>query len=105
MAERIIRIDDIDGTEDAKSYTFALGSDQYKIDLGAENYSALQEALAPFIKAGEKVTGTTRRTSGRNSPEELQKIREWAAANGHEVAPRGRIAASIVDAYNARNAA
>lgn len=104
MAERVIRIDDIDGSEDAKSYNFALGNDQYKIDLSADNYKALQEALAPYIKSGEKVTGTARRSSGvRNSPEELQKVREWATENGFEVAPRGRIKAEVFEAYNAAN--
>jgi hypothetical protein len=30
---------------------------------------------------------------------ELQKIREWAASQGLEVAPKGRIKQSVVEAY------
>ncbi len=33
--------------------------------------------------------------------ERTRAIREWAIANGHSVSPRGRIAATVVDAYDA----
>jgi hypothetical protein len=38
------------------------------------------------------------KTSG---PERTSVIREWATANGHNVSPRGRIAAAVVKAYDA----
>ncbi|MBV1778662.1 Lsr2 family protein [Paeniglutamicibacter sp. ABSL32-1] len=105
MAKHTITIDDIDGSKEAKSYRFGLGNDEYTIDLSADNYKALQEALAPFIKAGAKVVASVPRSSNgvRNSPEELQKVREWAAANGYDVAPRGRVKQSIMDAYAESN--
>jgi len=31
----------------------------------------------------------------------LQAIRDWARRNGHQVSDRGRIAASVVDAFEA----
>ncbi|WP_347812773.1 histone-like nucleoid-structuring protein Lsr2 [Curtobacterium sp. PhB146] len=40
-------------------------------------------------------------TTQRSNPDELAKIREWAAANGHDVAPRGRTSQAVKDAYNA----
>lgn len=103
MAKQTIIIDDIDGSKDAKSYTFALEGENYVIDLSGENFSKLKDALAPFIEAGEKVTGrATRSDSGnRTSKNELKAIREWAAENGHEVSPRGRIPQAVQDAYRA----
>ena len=105
MAKSLIIVDDIDGTSDAKSYTFTLGDDKYTIDLSSGNYQALQEALAPYIKAATKESGRTARpeSSARRGPVELQKIREWAAGQGLEVAPKGRIKQSVVEAYNQAN--
>ena len=37
--------------------------------------------------------------SGR-SMEELQAIRDWAKSNGHDVSPRGRIAAPVLAAFD-----
>ncbi|WP_071289788.1 histone-like nucleoid-structuring protein Lsr2 [Mycolicibacterium llatzerense] len=34
-------------------------------------------------------------------PERTQAIREWAIANGHNVAPRGRISAAVIEAFDA----
>ncbi|GER22230.1 Lsr2 family protein [Zafaria cholistanensis] len=105
MAKSLIIVDDIDGTAGAKSYTFALGDDKYTIDLSPENYRGLQDALAPYIKAATKESGKAPRTEGgaRRGPVELQKIREWAASQGLEVAPKGRIKQSVVDAYMEAN--
>ena len=104
MRETITVIrDDIDGTEGAQSYTFALGKDQYEIDLNDANYKKLESALEPFVKVGAKVTARVPRERGSAAPkgnrEELQKIREWAAKEGLEVSARGRIAQSVQDAY------
>lgn len=105
MAKSTIIVDDIDGTADAKSYTFALGNDKYAIDLSSANYQALKEALAPFIKAAAKESGRGARaeSEARRGPAELQKIRAWAANQGLEVAPKGRIKQSVVEAYEQAN--
>ncbi|WIB13318.1 histone-like nucleoid-structuring protein Lsr2 [Curtobacterium sp. MCPF17_052] len=39
--------------------------------------------------------------STRNDPNELAKIRSWAAENGHDVSSRGRISRAVRDAYTA----
>lgn len=103
MAKETIIIDDIDGSKEAKSYTFALEGDNYAVDLSSDNFAKLKEALAPFIKAGEKVSArATRSDSGnRTNKADLQAMREWASANGHEVNPRGRIPFAIQEAYRA----
>lgn len=77
-----------------------------------ENIDRLHEALAPFIEAARSVNGrptktatkaltNPRRTRPAVDREQSQAIREWANANGHTVAGRGRIPAAVVDAYNA----
>ncbi|EYT57185.1 Lsr2 family protein [Microbacterium sp. UCD-TDU] len=107
MARRIIHqlVDDLDGTqlEDGQGETVRFGLDgkAYEIDLSAENAAALQEALAPFVKAGRRQggSGAPRR---RSSSRDLDAIRAWARENGYEVADRGRISADVEKAYNAR---
>ena len=38
---------------------------------------------------------------GQRDPEQTKAIKEWARANGHQVADRGRIPQSVVQAYEA----
>ena len=106
MKETITVIrDDIDGTEGAQSYTFALGKDQYEIDLNDANYKKLESALEPFVKVGAKVTARVPRERGSAAPkgnrEELQRVREWAKSQGLKVNDRGRISGDVMDAFRA----
>lgn len=114
MAKRHIveLVDDLDGTplgEAGESLTFALNAQSYEIDLSPDNAAKLREALAPFIEAGRKMsrngTPSAPRTGSRAraSRSDLNEIREWAQANGHQVSARGRIAAPVVAAYDAAN--
>ena len=48
-------------------------------------------------------TGKQAATGHRLSTEDLRTIRKWAAANGHQVAPKGVIARSVIEAYRAAN--
>jgi hypothetical protein len=95
--------DDLDGTKADRTLTFGWDGATYEIDLSKKNASALQKALAPYLDAGRKMRGTTtrgHRTSG-SAKADLPAIRAWAKANGHSVSNRGRIPASIIEAYNA----
>jgi hypothetical protein len=66
--------------------------------------------LDPFIEAGTKVStraGARGRHASAARPAVGQKefnakVREWAAANGHKVKPRGRVPETDIEAY--RNA-
>lgn len=60
-------------------------------------YQALANARP--VKVARAGNGT------RTNTGELAKIREWATANGYEVAPKGRVKQDIVDAYHAAQAA
>ena len=124
MAERIIRqlIDDLDQTEiaDGKggSVEFALRGTTYTIDLSDANIAKLDKVLAPFVEAAAQASGrpsstprstaasgrkkrTGRRPSKRAAVNSTATVRAWAAENGHEVSSRGRIPASVSQAYEA----
>ena len=114
MARRIVHqlVDDIDGSVlevgEGETVSFSLDGTAYEIDVNDANASAIREAFAPFIAAGRKVSAASRgpraasrRRSSSSSSSETAAIRAWAKDNGHEVSERGRIPASIIDAYNA----
>ncbi len=112
----ITLIDDIDGSEAVETVEFALDGASYEIDLSEKNAKKLRDAVASYVAHGRHVdahgrqegpsSGGGRRRGGRtasvrNSREQLQAIRDWARRNGHQVSDRGRIAASVVDAFEA----
>ena len=106
MAQKIVYVDDIDGTEGAKPQSFGVNGDTWEIDLSDENTEKLHSALAPFIDKARKVAKTAKPAPAKRAPRgrssELAEIREWAKSNGHRVTDRGRIPQAVVDAYNAR---
>lgn len=100
---QVTLIDDIDGGEASQTVSFGLDGVQYEIDLNDTNAESLREQLERWASSGRRTGG--RRNVGaaraRSNPERTARIREWARQNGHEVSDRGRIAASVVEAYDA----
>ena len=111
-------VDDLDGTvidDGGETIRFALDGREFEIDLSDENSRQLRAAFEPFIRAGRSVAPRLNIRSGRgnsggsssrgrsSSSEDLAAIREWANKNGYEVGDRGRIAASVREAYEAAN--
>ncbi|GAA4912883.1 Lsr2 family protein [Nesterenkonia massiliensis] len=97
MAKKIeeVLVDDLDGSPAKETVTFGLDSRFYQIDLSEENAKELREALKKYVRKGRPIAPP--------SPQnEAKQIREWAIANGHQVAKRGRLHRDIVEAY--RNA-
>jgi hypothetical protein len=109
MAIKTVLIDDLDGTplaSGASSTSFSINGVSYEIDLAPENVEQLRAALAPFIAAGRRAGAApakATRASKASDPARLAAIRTWARANGHAVSDRGRIASSIMDAYEKAN--
>ena len=117
MAQRTVvqLVDDIDGTQitdnQGESVTFGLDGATYEIDLTDQNAKQLRDALQVFIANGRRVSGgrgrpATPARSGtgpttKRDPQQTRAIKEWARANGHKVAERGRISQSVIDAYEA----
>lgn len=110
MAEEIIKrlIDDLDGTDADEKVIFGLDGQWLEIDLTTKNASALRKALEKYVGAARRHydSGAPRRGRpvGSKAPAreyDIGQLREWAAKNNITVAPRGRVAQSIVDQYKA----
>jgi hypothetical protein len=110
MAQKTIvqLIDDLDGStsDSIETITFGLDGVSYEIDLAEKNATILRERLAEFIPSSRRIGGRQKRgaavkaaSSPERSREQTQAIREWARANGHEVNERGRIPATITEAF------
>jgi hypothetical protein len=99
---QIVLFDDLDGSPADETVTFGLDGVTYEIDLTTEHAAELRAAIEPWSAKGRRVTNT--RKSVRRSQDNAKAIREWARANGYEVSERGRIAATIREAYEAANA-
>ncbi len=115
MARKVVveLVDDLDGTPIEEgaggTVTFALDGVTYEIDLAAHSRQKLTDALAPFIAAGRRAGGSQapvrkRGAARASSGRDLNAVREWARANGHEVSNRGRVPAAVLEAYDAANA-
>lgn len=100
-------VDDLDGGEADEQVQFAVDGKSYEIDLSTSNSKKLREVLAPFVKAARRAGG--RRVGATSAPaaraatdrEQNQAIREWAQKQGLKVSERGRISASVLDAFKA----
>lgn len=102
-------IDDLDQSVAAETVHFGLDGKDYEIDLSGKNALQLRTALDKYLQVATRVT-TTRTTrakaqaaNGSPGPGLNDAIRAWARDNGIEVAPRGRISASVVEQYNNRH--
>ncbi|WP_106814494.1 histone-like nucleoid-structuring protein Lsr2 [Microbacterium timonense] len=114
MARRIVHqlVDDIDGTVldvgEGETVLFSLDGVAYEIDLTTENATALRGALERYTKAARTVSSTrsTPAASGgrrrrRSGQQDYSDVREWAKKNGYQVSERGRVPASVLEAYEA----
>ena len=112
MAQKVITefIDDIDGSPAERTFTFAVDGINYEIDLSTDNIAEFASAIGGFIESARKVKGSknsdARRArstgveGGRQSREHTQAVREWARQHGHNISTRGRIPASIQQAFD-----
>ena len=111
MAQKVqtFLIDDLDGSEAEGTVLFGLDGAQYEIDLSTDHAKELRTALARYIDAGRRVTGTARRAgqNGRKTPASSisnTEVRTWAKAQGLEVKERGRVPADVLAQYRAATA-
>lgn len=88
------------------SVYFFVEGEKFSIDLGDENRQNLMdllskhtEDLAPYLDKATKVG----KASAPTKKVDATAVREWANANGYEVAPRGRISFEVLEAYENRN--
>jgi hypothetical protein len=101
-------VDDLDGSTADEQVEFTVDGKSYSIDLSDANSKKLRGVLAPYISAARRAGG--RRSGGaaatpaarpKTDREQNQAIREWAQKKGLKVSERGRISASVLDAFKA----
>jgi hypothetical protein len=106
MAQKTVieLIDDLDGSEASQSVTFSLDGVDYEMDLNDNNAAELRTALAKFTDAARRTGGRKRAvTEAKTTGLSTKQVRAWALAEGLEVSPRGRVQASVIDAYLSAN--
>ena len=117
MAQRVqvLLVCDLHDEEVEGSETVAFGLDgsSYEIDVCEDHAAQLRDAFAPFVGAARRAgrAPAQRRPAGSRGPgrtaassgdkNKVSEIREWARSNGHTVSERGRIAQTVLDAYEA----
>ena len=113
MARRIVHqlVDDLDGSileiGEGETVLFSLDGVAYEIDLTERNAASLREALAPYVSAARSISSSrgasseASRKRRRPGQQDYSAIRAWAKDNGLHVSERGRVPASVVEAYDA----
>lgn len=102
--------DDADGASAGGTLTVRLDGIEYEIDLSAAELRRLRGDLRPWIACARSVgapafgTGTGERAR-RAAPTrvdriQLDKMRQWARQNGHQISPRGRVPAAVQQAFS-----
>ena len=115
MAQKVqvILIDDIDGGDADETVSFSLDGVSYEIDLSTKNAAEFRTSFASYVGTARRVAGRSgagrgssarRRTSAGSAGNRTAQIREWARATGHKVNERGRLAATLVEAYDKAHA-
>ncbi|HEY7594104.1 MAG TPA: Lsr2 family protein [Actinophytocola sp.] len=105
MAQKVLvqLVDDLDGTasESVSTVHFGLDGVTYEIDLTDSNADRLRGVFADYVNSARRTGGRVKRGSGRNGAanNDASQIREWAQANGIELAARGRIPAHVAESY------
>lgn len=101
----IVRLtDDLDGTDAASTVSFGWGGQVYEIDLSKKNAAAFEKVIRPYVAAGRKASSAprARRTARRTGLDDLGAVRAWARENGFNVSDRGRVPATVIEAYKTR---
>jgi hypothetical protein len=100
MAQRTVRVDDLDGTtEDARPVTFSLEGVTYDIDLAEPHVEQLRKALSTFIDAARARQKAKPDSRPKLDREQLAAIRRWGHANDYEFSDQGRIPNHVMEAY------
>lgn len=102
-------VSDLSGEEinEGEGRTVKVGFDgtDYELELTNAEIEELSKTLQPYIKAGRRVTGTTRRrgsaSAGSGASYDAKAVRKWAESNGIDVPARGRIPVKVIDQYKA----
>lgn len=98
-------VDDLDGQAADETVTFGLDGKTYEIDMSDAHAAALRALLAPYVAKARPLTPRAparRPAAARTTPAGAAHpaaVRAWARETGRPVSTRGRISATVVDAY------
>src|SRR3712207_5535561 len=112
MAQKVVLIDDLDGSEGAETIKYSVDGHDYEIDLSEKNAERFRSVLKEFIDVSREVEqapvltltparASRRQSSGGSGRGDIAQIRAWAESQGMDVSARGRIKKEIVEAYDA----
>ena len=93
----LVVVDDLDGAVGAQTVTFSMDRDPtYTIDLAEHNLARLRDLLAPFIAASRRASAR----QGKRPDRALNReVRTWAAEEGIELNPLGRLPNSVLERF------
>lgn len=86
-----------------KPIVLKFGNKEYSPDLCETHVKELEGFISYLPATKAKAAGTTRRKQ-RNSSVDPAVVRAWAKENNYEVSERGRIAAGLIEAFQAATA-
>lgn len=96
---------DLSGEADAATVTFGIAGTWFEIDLTEQEQAEFFAQLKTYQDAARKATTAPgrRRHVPETTPAQREEIRAWAAAQGLEVAQRGRIPKNVIAAWEAEH--
>ncbi len=111
MSQKVMLIDDLDGSEGAETIRYSVDGQEYEIDLSEKNAERFRSVLKEFMDVSRPVEqppvltltparATRRQSSGGSGRDDIAQIRAWAESQGMDVSARGRIKKEIIDAYD-----
>lgn len=109
MAQQVVIIDDLTGVAGATTRRLRVDGVEYDIDLTEESFEKLKDVLRPYLEVARVVPIGRAESGTRGTPVRKAQqiaspsatIRAWAAANGVACPARGRIPATVTEAFEA----
>jgi hypothetical protein len=116
VAKQIVVIDDLTGESDAETRSLSIDGVDYEIDLTDESMQRLKNSIREFLEVARVASPrSSSRSAGLAAPRSIKRgtpvrkaqvlpspsstIRAWASANNVDCPTRGRIPASVIEAY------
>jgi hypothetical protein len=102
-------VDDIDGTDAEREFTFAVDGTHYAIHLHEDNIKGFHATVDEYVEKARKLGKLPTAAASKNSHasgsvrasrEQTAAIREWARKAGYNVSDRGRIPAEVQKAFD-----
>lgn len=91
-------------TEGSPTVSFVVDGVGYEVDLTPSERKQFEDAMAPYVAIARRATAPGRRSSSSSSSStgsgvDAKAVRAWAQEQGLDVPTRGRVPASIIEAY------